>query len=110
MKTVLWHFIAESGRSCSLLRFFTFRPFPFHTPPAASESCALFIFAGLIYKEVAYRCVQARRKGLKLRCTEKPYMVEAEEFFKPFLILNLFSLAVVEIVVTIRLYVHIGSH
>lgn len=69
-------------------------PLPFHAPPAASESCALFIFAGLIYKEVAYRYVQARRKGLRLRCTEKPYMVKAEEFFKEFLIFNLPSLVV----------------
>lgn len=84
MKTVPWHFIAESGRSCSLLQFFTFHPFPFHTPPAASESCALFIFAGLIYKEVAYRCAQARRKGLKLRCSEKPYMVEKKNFSSHF--------------------------
>lgn len=84
-------------------------PVPFHTPPEASESCALFIFACLIYKEVAFRCVQAR-KGLRLRHPEKPYMVKAEEFFKPFLISNLFSLVVVIIVVTIRLYVHIVSH
>lgn len=84
-------------------------PLPFHTPPAASESCALFIFACLIYKEVAFRCVQAKKKGLRLRHTEKPYMVKAEEFFKPFSVSDLFSLVVVIIVVTIRLYGHIVS-
>ena len=30
-------------------------PLPFHTPLCSKWSCALFIFAGLIYKEMAHR-------------------------------------------------------
>lgn len=110
VKTVDWHFVAESGRSCALLQFFTFHPFLF-TPLLQQVKAVpcLFLLVWFIRRwHIDVFKPEGRIWGL--RYTEKPYMVKAEEFFKPFLISNLFSLGVVVMVVTIRLDVHTVSH